>query len=123
MAYLVIAPTIAMFGEQVATPIFPSEHTLIRDMGPDTKDPSGLRNFYILYIGAGAVATGGIINSSGDSVVSATSPANTGDWVVTVQGTIRPTAGGTLQVQAACEVSTTSGVLIRGFSNLTAQAC
>ena len=70
-----------------------------------------------------AMATGGIINSSGDSVVSATSPANTGDWVATVQGTIRPTAGGTLQVQAACEVSTTSGVLIRGFSNLTAQAC
>src|SRR5262245_38554569 len=57
MAYLVIAPTIAMFGEQVPTPIFPSENALVKDMGP-----GALRNFYILYIGAGAVATGGIIS-------------------------------------------------------------
>jgi uncharacterized oligopeptide transporter (OPT) family protein len=57
VAYLVILPAIAMFGEQVATPIFPSETALIRDMSP-----SDLRNFYILYIGAGAVATGGIIS-------------------------------------------------------------
>jgi putative OPT family oligopeptide transporter len=57
MAYLVILPTIAMFGEHVPTPIFPSESALIRDMGP-----SAIRNFYILYIGAGAVATGGIIS-------------------------------------------------------------
>jgi putative OPT family oligopeptide transporter len=57
MAYLVLLPTIAMFGETAPTPIFPSETALIRDLGP-----SGLRNFYILYIGAGAVATGGIIS-------------------------------------------------------------
>jgi putative OPT family oligopeptide transporter len=57
IAYLVIAPAIAMFGEQVPVPIFPSETALIRDMGP-----GALRNFYILYIGAGAVATGGIIS-------------------------------------------------------------
>ncbi len=57
MAYLVILPTIAMFGEYVTTPIFPSTTALIRDM-----NPGGLRNFYILYIGAGAVATGGIIS-------------------------------------------------------------
>jgi putative OPT family oligopeptide transporter len=57
MAYLVILPTIAMFGELVPTPIFPSETALIRDMSP-----GALRNFYILYIGAGAVATGGIIS-------------------------------------------------------------
>src|SRR5437870_7943415 len=55
MAYLVILPTIAMFGEYVPTAIYPSETALIRDMAP-----SGIRNFYILYIGAGAVATGGI---------------------------------------------------------------
>src|SRR5437867_1739258 len=57
MAYLVVLPTIAMFGEYVPTPIFPSETALIRDMGP-----GAIRNFYVLYIGAGAVATGGIIS-------------------------------------------------------------
>jgi putative OPT family oligopeptide transporter len=57
IAYLVIAPTIAMFGELATAPIFPSETALIRDM-----DFKALRNFYILYIGAGAVATGGIIS-------------------------------------------------------------
>jgi putative OPT family oligopeptide transporter len=57
LAYLVILPTIAMFGELVPTPIFPSENALIRDM-----KTGELRNFYILYIGAGAVATGGIIS-------------------------------------------------------------
>lgn len=57
LAYLVIAPTIALFGEQVPTPIYPSETALVRDMSE-----GGVRNFYILYIGAGAVATGGIIS-------------------------------------------------------------
>jgi putative OPT family oligopeptide transporter len=57
IAYLVILPAIAMFGEQVPVPIFPSERALIRDMGP-----GDIRNFYVLYIGAGAVATGGIIS-------------------------------------------------------------
>jgi putative OPT family oligopeptide transporter len=57
MAYLVVLPTIAMFGEYVQQPIFPSETALIRDM-----TPSAIRNFYVLYIGAGAVATGGIIS-------------------------------------------------------------
>jgi putative OPT family oligopeptide transporter len=57
LAYLVMLPTIAMFGDYVQTPIFPSETKLIRDMGP-----TDIRNFYILYIGAGAVAAGGIIS-------------------------------------------------------------
>src|SRR5205814_3511406 len=57
MAYLVILPTIAMFGEYVTVPIFPSTTALIRDM-----TPGAIRNFYVLYIGAGAVATGGIIS-------------------------------------------------------------
>ena len=57
LAYLVLLPAIAMFGEAVTTPIFPSETALIRDMSP-----GAIRNFYILYIGAGAVATGGIIS-------------------------------------------------------------
>src|SRR5437868_9127869 len=49
MAYLVILPTIAMFGAYVQTHTFPSETKLIRDM-----EPKDIRNFYILYIGAGA---------------------------------------------------------------------
>jgi putative OPT family oligopeptide transporter len=57
LAYLVIAPAIALFGQNVDQPMYPSETVLIRDM-----DESALRNFYILYIGAGAVATGGIIS-------------------------------------------------------------
>src|SRR4051812_47282156 len=57
MAYLVVLPTIAMFGEYVQQPIFPSETALIKDMGP-----GAIRNFYVLYIGAGTVATGGIIS-------------------------------------------------------------
>ncbi|MDA0661022.1 MAG: oligopeptide transporter, OPT family [Planctomycetota bacterium] len=57
LAYLVIAPAIALFGEQLTVPLYPSEVVLIRDM-----DESSLRSFYILYIGAGAVATGGIIS-------------------------------------------------------------
>ncbi|HEY2411012.1 MAG TPA: oligopeptide transporter, OPT family [Pirellulaceae bacterium] len=57
VAYLVLLPAIAMFGEYVSVPIFPSTTALIHDM-----TPSAIRNFYILYIGAGAVATGGIIS-------------------------------------------------------------
>lgn len=57
MAYLVIAPTIAMFADKVPVPIYPSETALVRDMSE-----GALRNFYILYIGAGAVAAGGIIS-------------------------------------------------------------
>src|SRR5437764_10147581 len=57
MAYLVVLPTIAMFGEYVPTPIFPSETALIRDMGP-----GAIRNLYVLYIVAGAVAAGGVIS-------------------------------------------------------------
>ena len=57
VAYLVILPTIAMFGEYVSVPIFPSTTALIHDM-----TPGAIRNFYVLYIGAGAVATGGIIS-------------------------------------------------------------
>ncbi len=57
LAYLVIAPLIKMFGDNIATPVAPSSDMLIRDM-----DVHAIRNNYILYIGAGAVATGGIIS-------------------------------------------------------------
>ena len=56
LAYLVQTPTIAIFGEGNASLIFPGTKP-IAEMSP--KD---IRDVYILYIGAGAVATGGIIS-------------------------------------------------------------
>ncbi len=57
LAYLVLVPTIVLFGEQLQKPLAPATGELIRDMSV-----SQIRNNYILYIGAGAVATGGIIS-------------------------------------------------------------
>lgn len=56
LAYLILIPMIAFFGDQLAAPIFPAT-TLIRDMTPNE-----IRSKYVLYIGAGAVATGGFIS-------------------------------------------------------------
>jgi putative OPT family oligopeptide transporter len=56
LAFLILIPAIKIFGENLNTPLFPAT-TLIRDMSPNE-----VRNAYVLYIGAGAVATGGIIS-------------------------------------------------------------
>ncbi|HEX8411132.1 MAG TPA: oligopeptide transporter, OPT family [Thermoanaerobaculia bacterium] len=56
LAYLVLIPMIYYFGQFLTQPLAPAT-TLIRDMGP-----GAIRNEYILYIGAGAVAAGGIIS-------------------------------------------------------------
>lgn len=56
LAALVLTPAIAFFGGAATTAIFPGTK-LISEMSP--KD---IRDAYILYIGAGAVATGGIIS-------------------------------------------------------------
>ena len=56
LAYLVLIPAIKFFGEGLSAPLPPGS-MLIRDMGPDE-----IRSAYILYIGAGAVAAGGIIS-------------------------------------------------------------
>jgi len=56
LAYLVISPMIVFFGGDLTTPLEPGT-TLIREM----KDGE-IRNSYILYIGAGAVAAGGIFS-------------------------------------------------------------
>ena len=56
LAALVLTPAIAFFGGAATTPISPGTK-LISAMSP--KD---IRDAYILYIGAGAVATGGIIS-------------------------------------------------------------
>ncbi|HVT59597.1 MAG TPA: oligopeptide transporter, OPT family [Thermoanaerobaculia bacterium] len=56
LAYLVLIPAIKFFGEHAAGPVPPGTMP-IADMGPDD-----IREAYILYIGAGAVAAGGIIS-------------------------------------------------------------
>jgi putative OPT family oligopeptide transporter len=56
LAYLVLLPAIALFGGDQTAPLPPADK-LIRDM-----NVREIRGNYILYIGAGAVATGGIIS-------------------------------------------------------------
>src|SRR5437899_2955177 len=56
LSYLVLIPAIKFFGEHATTPIAPGSIP-ISQMGPDE-----IRGAYILYIGAGAVAAGGIIS-------------------------------------------------------------
>jgi putative OPT family oligopeptide transporter len=56
LAYLVLIPMIKFFGTNLPEPLAPG-HELISKMGPDE-----IRGAYVLYIGAGAVAAGGIIS-------------------------------------------------------------
>jgi len=57
LAYLVLIPMIKFFGESLGAPLAPETTVLIKDMSP-----GAIRNAYVLYIGAGAVAAGGIIS-------------------------------------------------------------
>ena len=56
LAYLVLIPAIKFFGEGMTT-ILPPGDKLISNMSP-----GDIRGAYVLYIGAGAVAAGGIIS-------------------------------------------------------------
>jgi putative OPT family oligopeptide transporter len=56
LSYLVLIPMIKFFGEYLTQPLAPGGK-LISEMGP-----SEIRGAYVLYIGAGAVAAGGIIS-------------------------------------------------------------
>jgi uncharacterized oligopeptide transporter (OPT) family protein len=56
LAYLVLIPLIKYFGQDLSGPLAPGT-VPIKDMDPDE-----VRKYYILYIGAGAVAAGGIIS-------------------------------------------------------------
>ncbi|MBI4424384.1 MAG: oligopeptide transporter, OPT family [Elusimicrobia bacterium] len=56
LASWVLIPAIKLFGDGLTAPLFPAT-TLIRDM-----DPMQIWKSYVLYIGAGAVAAGGIIS-------------------------------------------------------------
>src|SRR6184192_3445428 len=57
LAYLVLIPAIKYFGAGLAGPLAPESTRLIKDMSPNA-----IRSAYILYIGAGAVAAGGIVS-------------------------------------------------------------
>jgi putative OPT family oligopeptide transporter len=57
LAYLVLIPMISYFGDALTVPLAPQSTTLIKDMSP-----GAIRDAYVLYIGAGAVAAGGIIS-------------------------------------------------------------
>jgi putative OPT family oligopeptide transporter len=57
LAYLVLIPMISYFGQFLGAPLPPEGTTLVKDMSP-----SAIRNAYVLYIGAGAVAAGGLIS-------------------------------------------------------------
>src|SRR5215204_392562 len=57
LSYLVLIPMIKFFGAGLTTPIAPELTNTI-----DSMSPGQVRGAYILYIGAGAVATAGIIS-------------------------------------------------------------
>ncbi len=57
MSYFVLGPLIATFGDKLSEPVPPADKTLIHDM-----NPGALKANYLRYIGAGAVAAGGIIS-------------------------------------------------------------
>ncbi len=56
LSWLGIIPAIAMFGEHLQSPMFPETTKLISEMSPGE-----IWTRYVRYIGAGAVAVGGII--------------------------------------------------------------
>ncbi|HEX8475354.1 MAG TPA: oligopeptide transporter, OPT family [Pyrinomonadaceae bacterium] len=57
LAYLVLIPMISFFGDFLGATVVPPGTTPISGMTPDE-----IRGAYVLYIGAGAVAAGGIIS-------------------------------------------------------------
>jgi len=56
LSSLVLIPGIHIWGRDLAAPLFPESEALIREMSA-----SAIWNRYVRYIGAGAVATGGIL--------------------------------------------------------------
>ena len=67
LAYLVFVPAIAYFGDGLSQPLAPAVSKIDQDTGKDVgliknMTVKQIRDNYIIYIGAGAVATGGIIS-------------------------------------------------------------
>ena len=56
LSWLVIIPAIAVWGGGLEQPLYPETEQLLRDM-----EPSKIWTRYVRYIGAGAVATGGLL--------------------------------------------------------------
>jgi putative OPT family oligopeptide transporter len=56
LAYLVLIPMITFFGEKIVGPLAPGTIPI------SAMDPGQIRGAYVLYIGAGAVAAGGLIS-------------------------------------------------------------
>ena len=56
LSALVIIPALYLWGSGLSEPLYPETEKLIRDMTTDE-----IWNRYVRYIGAGAVATGGLI--------------------------------------------------------------
>jgi len=67
LSYLIIGPLIATVGENLDKPVAPAVSNVDEKTGKDkglirNMEPSDLKAFYLRYIGAGAVAAGGIIS-------------------------------------------------------------
>lgn len=67
LSYFVLGPTIAVFGERLNEPVSPAVSSVDSKTGIDkglirNMEPSDLKANYLRYIGAGAVAAGGIIS-------------------------------------------------------------
>jgi putative OPT family oligopeptide transporter len=56
LSFLVLIPAISIFGPDLTSPLVGGGTSPVRDMSPGQ-----IRNAFVLYIGAGAVATGGIV--------------------------------------------------------------
>ena len=56
LSFLVLVPLVHIFGDSMPTPMYPEGTKRIAEMSA-----YAIRNAYILYVGAGAVATGGFI--------------------------------------------------------------
>ena len=67
LSYFVLGPFIASFGEKLTEPVAPAQSKIDDKTGVDkglirNMEPSDLKANYLRYIGAGAVAAGGIIS-------------------------------------------------------------
>src|SRR5205823_5137742 len=67
LSFFVIGSLIATFGENLNTPVAPAVSSIDPDTGQDkglirNMEPSDIYRNYLRYIGAGAVAAGGIIS-------------------------------------------------------------
>ncbi len=67
MSYFVVGPLIASFGEKLTVPVAPAVSQVNKETGQDqglikNMGPGQIKGNYLRYIGAGAVAAGGIIS-------------------------------------------------------------